>query len=54
MAALLTRLKSIARRILRREPPHEPPHDPYAYVMARRKPRPGGRSAAAVADEPAH
>jgi len=49
MAALLSRLKSIARRILRREPPQ----DPYAYVMARRKPRPGGRSAAVVLDEPA-
>ena len=30
----------------------EPPEDPYAYVMAHRKPRPGGRSAAAVMDEP--
>jgi hypothetical protein len=49
MAALLNRLKTIARRILRREPPD----DPYTYVMARRKPRPGGRSAAAVLDEPA-
>jgi hypothetical protein len=48
MAALLERLKGIARRIFRREPPH----DPYAYVPARRKPRPGGRSAAAVVDQP--
>ncbi|HVW08911.1 MAG TPA: hypothetical protein VHC90_10030 [Bryobacteraceae bacterium] len=49
MAALLDRLKTIARRIFRREPPH----DPYSYVMANRRPRPGGRSAAAVVDEPA-
>jgi hypothetical protein len=49
MAALLDRLKDMARRIFRREPPR----DPHAYVMARRKPRPGGRSAAAVVDEPA-
>jgi len=48
MAALLNRLKSIVRRILRREPPH----DPYAYMMASRKPRPAGRSGAAALDEP--
>ncbi|HXE63661.1 MAG TPA: hypothetical protein VN519_08975 [Bryobacteraceae bacterium] len=48
MAALLGRLKAIARRIFRRKPPH----DPSAYVMAYRKPRPGGRSGAAVLDEP--
>ncbi|HVY94437.1 MAG TPA: hypothetical protein VHA14_16865 [Bryobacteraceae bacterium] len=49
MAALLDRLKTMARRIFRREPPS----DPYSYVTARRKPRPGGRSAAAVLDKPA-
>jgi hypothetical protein len=49
MAALIDRLKSIALRILRRD---GPPHDPHSYVMARRKPRPGGRSAAAVLDKP--
>jgi hypothetical protein len=48
MATLFHRLKTIARRIFRRDPPH----DPYAYVMAHRRPRPGGRSTAAVLDEP--
>ena len=42
------RLKAAFRRMLR----PKPPEDPYAYVMARRRPRPGGRSAAAVLDEP--
>jgi hypothetical protein len=47
-SSLLEQLKLALRRLLKREPPE----DPYAYVMAHRKPRPGGRSAAAVLDEP--
>ena len=46
--SLLERMKLALRRLLKREPPE----DPYAYAMAYRKPRPGGRSAAAVLDEP--
>lgn len=38
------------KRVMKREP--EPPEDPYAYVTVRLKPRPGGRSAAAVLEEP--
>jgi hypothetical protein len=46
--SLLRRTRNVVRRLLKREPPE----DPYAYVMARRRPRPGGRSAAAVLEEP--
>jgi len=46
--SLFERLKLALRRLLKREPPE----DPYAYVMAHCRPRPGGRSAAAVLDEP--
>jgi hypothetical protein len=46
----LQRLKDAIKRLLKREP--EPPEDPFSYVTVRRKPRPGGRSAAAVLEEP--
>jgi hypothetical protein len=45
---LIGRILNKLRRLLR----PEPPEDPYAYVMARNRPRPGGRSAAAVAELP--
>jgi hypothetical protein len=48
----LRQLLDALKRLLKREP--EPPEDPYAYVTVRRKPRPGGRSAAAVLEEPHH
>ena len=46
----LRKLLDALKRLLKREP--EPPEDPYAYVAVRLKPRPGGRSAAAVVEEP--
>jgi hypothetical protein len=46
----LRQLLDAVKRLIRREP--EPPEDPYSYVMARRRPRPGGNSAAAVLEEP--
>lgn len=53
-----SRLRKIWQRILervgkspfRKEP--EPPEDPHAYVTAPKRPRPSGRSAAAVAELP--
>jgi hypothetical protein len=48
----LRKLLDALKRLIKREP--EPPEDPYAYVAVRRKPRPGGRSAAAVLEEPDH
>ena len=44
--AALERIK----RLFRRRP--DVPEDPYAYVTAPKKPRPPGRSAAAVAEKP--
>ncbi len=46
----LRKLLDALKRIIKREP--EPPEDPYAYASVRLKPRPGGRSAAAVVEEP--
>jgi hypothetical protein len=39
-----------AKKSFRKEP--EAPPDPYAYVTAPKRPRPSGRSAAAVAEMP--
>jgi hypothetical protein len=50
LPAGIQKLKDTISRLLKRQP--EPPEDPYSYVTARRGPRPGGRSAAAVVDEP--
>ena len=47
---LLRRLTGWLRTSARKEP--EPPVDPYAYVTAPKKPRPSGRSGAAVAELP--
>jgi hypothetical protein len=47
---VIQRLLSLFGRNIRREP--ESPADPYAYVTAPKKPRPSGRSAAAVAELP--
>ena len=48
---LSQRIKRIIDAVKRFLKP-EPPEDPYAYVTARRRPRPGGRSAAAVVERP--
>jgi hypothetical protein len=47
---IFRKLADAIRRLFRREV--EPPEDPHAYVMAPKKPRPSGRSAAAVAELP--
>ncbi len=44
------RIKDAIKLLLKYE--SGPPEDPYSYVTARRKPRPGGRSASAVLEEP--
>jgi hypothetical protein len=46
--SLIGRILNALRRLLK----PEAPEDPYAYVMARKRPRPGGRSTSAVADLP--
>jgi hypothetical protein len=45
--AALERIKKLFRKA-----PEPPAEDPYAYVTAPKKPRPSGRSAAAVLDLP--
>jgi hypothetical protein len=46
----LRRIMDAVKRLLKRDP--EPPEDPHSYITARRKPRPGSNSAAAVAELP--
>jgi hypothetical protein len=47
---LLQSMADFFKRLFTRRP--EQPEDPHAYVMAPKKPRPSGRSAAAVAELP--
>jgi hypothetical protein len=53
ISTILHRFLSWIKRGVRKEPePPGYPGDPYAYVTAPKKPRPSGRSAAAVAELP--
>jgi hypothetical protein len=53
IGTILHRFLGWIKRGMRKEPePPGYPGDPYAYVTAPKKPRPSGRSAAAVAELP--
>ena len=53
ISIILHRFLGWIKRGMRKEPePPGYPGDPYAYVTAPKKPRPSGRSAAAVAELP--
>jgi hypothetical protein len=48
---LLHRIAKRLRALFSKEP-EQPPEDPHAHVTAPKRPRPSGRSAAAVAEMP--